>query len=195
MKLYTNGQIIQPSEVDFLELEGYEVVKSYSKLNGSNWFKYNAKQTAFYEENSNATPLEVYNMRIEVYEPTLEDVKKQKIAEIDAYDQSDAVNGFVMNGQQSWINKETRVGLRNSTELEKLMGRKESVMWLDGHRFILPCNVALEMLMKLEVYAKDCFDRTEAHKAAVEALESKAAVEVYDYRVGYPEMIVFLVES
>ena len=52
----------------------------------------------------------------------LKQAKADKIAEITAYDTSDKVNGFVLNGQIVWIDKATRVGLMNSTTIERDLG-------------------------------------------------------------------------
>ena len=48
--------------------------------------------------------------------------KKAKIAEIASYDTSDKVNGFILNGQIVWLDKATRVGLMNSTTIERDLG-------------------------------------------------------------------------
>lgn len=42
---------------------------------------------------------------------TLEDAKRQKIMEIDYYDNSDAVNEFSYYGVSMWLDKATRDGL------------------------------------------------------------------------------------
>ena len=52
----------------------------------------------------------------------LEQAKVDKIAEISAYDTSDKVNGFILNGQIVWLDKATRVGLMNSTTIERDLG-------------------------------------------------------------------------
>ena len=52
----------------------------------------------------------------------LEQAKADKIAEIAAYDTSDKVNGFILNGQIVWLDKATRVGLMNSTTIERDLG-------------------------------------------------------------------------
>lgn len=49
----------------------------------------------------------------------LKQAKTDKIAEITAYDTSDKVNGFVLNGLLVWLDKATRVGLMNSTTIAK----------------------------------------------------------------------------
>ena len=52
----------------------------------------------------------------------LEQAKVEKIAEITAYDTSDKVNGFVLDGAVVWLDKATRVGLMNSTTIERDLG-------------------------------------------------------------------------
>ena len=52
----------------------------------------------------------------------LKQAKVEKIAEITAYDTSDKVNGFMLNGLLVWLDKATRVGLMNSTTIERDLG-------------------------------------------------------------------------
>jgi hypothetical protein len=47
------------------------------------------------------------------------------------------------------------------------------------------------MLVALEVYAGDALNVTEAHKAAVNALETIEEVDNFDITVGYPEKLSF----
>ena len=49
----------------------------------------------------------------------LEQAKVDKIAEITAYDTSSSVNRFILNGLLVWLDKATRVGLINSTTIER----------------------------------------------------------------------------
>jgi hypothetical protein len=51
--------------------------------------------------------------------------------------------------------------------------------------------MAMQMLMAIELYASQCYDNTQRHLAAVDALESKEEIDAYDYRVGYPEKLEF----
>ena len=52
----------------------------------------------------------------------LEQAKADKIAEIAAYDTSDKVNAFVLNGAVVWLDKATRVGLMNATTIQRYLG-------------------------------------------------------------------------
>ena len=115
--------------------------------------------------------------------------KEQKIAEIDAYDQSEAVNGFTLNGAVVWLDKATRVGLMNSTNIAKVSGSANTTLWLGGERMVVPCDKAIQLLSALEMYALGCFNVTAAHKKTVSELTTLDDVLAYDYTKGYPEQL------
>lgn len=119
----------------------------------------------------------------------LEQAKVEKIAEITAYDTSSSVNGFLLNGVLEWLDKATRVGLMNSTNIAKAAGQKTTTLWLGGAKFVIDCDKAIRLLSALEMYALECFNVTASHKAAVGWLMSIEEVEAYDYKAGYPKML------
>lgn len=119
----------------------------------------------------------------------LEEAKAEKIAEITAYDTSDKVNGFMLNGLLVWLDKATRVGLMNSTTITKAAGQKTTTLWLGGLKLVVDCDKAIQLLSALEMYALECFNVTASHKQAVSELMSLEDVEVYDYKKGYPKML------
>ena len=55
----------------------------------------------------------------------------------------------------------------------------------------IPCELLLQMLSALEVYAIDCYNKTTDHLFAGQALDNVDAIESYDYRKGYPSILVF----
>ena len=67
------------------------------------------------------------------YEPTIEELRTQKIGELRVYDASDAVNQFSINGVSGWFNKSTRVGLMNSFSVEQASERDET----SGHSLFM----------------------------------------------------------
>lgn len=119
----------------------------------------------------------------------LEQAKSEKIAEITAYDTSDKVNGFMLNGLLVWLDKATRVGLMNSTTIAKAAGQKTTTLWLGGLKLVVDCDKAIQLLSALEMYALECFNTTASHKAAVGELKTIGDVEAYDYKTGYPKML------
>ena len=119
----------------------------------------------------------------------LEEAKIEKITEITAYDTSDKVNGFMLNGLLVWLDKATRVGLMNSTTITKAAGQKTTTLWLGGLKLVVDCDKAIQLLSALEMYALECFNVTASHKAAVNELTNIEEVEAYDYKTGYPKML------
>lgn len=69
------------------------------------------------------------------HEYTLDELKEMKIADINAYDKSDAVNSFTLSGKRMWLTKEDRVGLVNSINIEKQAGRLDTVLWFDAVKY------------------------------------------------------------
>lgn len=119
----------------------------------------------------------------------LEQAKAYKIAEITAYDTSDKVNGFMLNGLLVWLDKATRVGLMNSTTIAKAAGQETTTLWLGELKLVVGCDKAIQLLSVLEMYALECFNVTASHKAAVSELTIIEEVEAYDYKAGYPKML------
>ena len=121
----------------------------------------------------------------------LERAKADKIAELEAYDQSDAVNSFSVNGQEMWLDAQTRQQLRISLDANQQAGRETVTKWFDGVQYTYPIDVWYYMLGNVEVYAGDALNVTESHKAAINALDDIEDVEAYDFTIGYPEKLSF----
>lgn len=119
----------------------------------------------------------------------LEAAKTLMLADITAYDSSTAVNSFLLNGMEVWLDKATRVGLMNSTTIAKSMGQKTTTLWLGSYQLEVDCDKAIQLLSALEMYALECFNVTAAHKKAVSSIESIEDILTYDYTAGYPEKL------
>lgn len=119
----------------------------------------------------------------------LQAARASMLAEITAYDSSAAVNAFLLNGMQVWLDKATRVGLMNSTTIAKNMGQEKTTLWLGSYQLEVDCDKAIQLLSALEMYALECFNVTAAHKKAVGELDNIEAVLTYDYKSGYPEKL------
>lgn len=123
-------------------------------------------------------------------EELLARAKANKIAELEAYDDSE-VNSFSVNGKDMWLDHDVRQQLRISLDALSQAGRETVTKWFDGVEYTYPIDVWYYMLGLVEVYASDALNVTEAHKAAINALDDIADVEDYDYTVGYPEKLQF----
>ena len=115
--------------------------------------------------------------------------KTEVEAAITDYDSSSAVNAFMLNGIQVWLDKATRVGLMNSTSIAKNMGQEKTSLWLGSYQLEVDCDKAIQLLSALEMYALECFNVTAAHKKAVSELDNIEAVLTYDYKSGYPDKL------
>lgn len=126
-------------------------------------------------------------------EPTAEELlaraRANKIADIEGYDQSDSVNLFYIARQPMWLDAPTRQQLRISIEAYQATGAETVTKWFDGHQFTFPTAAWLQMLNALEVYAAEALNVTDAHKAAVTAMDSVEDIEEYDITQGYPEKL------
>lgn len=137
----------------------------------------------------------------EWFEPTptptelLERAKANKIAELEAYDNSDAVNSFRVNvGNEvidTWITPEQRSDYKNSIDAAELLGMTEVHPVLNGVAITLDIQTAKMALAKIQIYANQCYNTTEQHKANVNVLETIDAVEQYDFTVNYPNKLIF----
>ena len=122
-------------------------------------------------------------------------MREVKLREIEAYDSSPAVNSFNLDGMAVWLDFELRSKLRSRLPVEEAAGRNTTTLWLGTHSFTLPVTLASALLAMVELYAADCFDVPSAHKAAVEALDTREAIEAYDHTAGYREKLTVSTQS
>lgn len=120
---------------------------------------------------------------------TVEEAKSLMLQNITDFDTSEAVNSFILNGVPAWLDKETRVGLMNSITIEKATGLKETTLWLGTQSFTLLVDTAIEFLYQLELYAKQCYNKTAEHKYNIELLSNPDEILEYNYKEGYPEKL------
>ena len=128
--------------------------------------------------------------RVEVPEDKLQNAIEAKVAEIKAYDNSDKVNSFLLNGMSAWINREDRIGTRRAIELDIANGLTESEIWLNGFKLVVNCQLALKLLDAVGHYAYQAYNVTQAHIFAVKQLTSVEEVEKYDHTTNYPPKLI-----
>lgn len=120
---------------------------------------------------------------------TLVDYKAEKTSEIEAYDASEAVNSFVLDGTEMWLSFDERARIRQSIDAYRGDSKTEMTKWFGGKEFRYSLDEWEEMLNKLSVYASEALNVTESHKAEVEALTDVEAVRSYDVSKGYPDKL------
>lgn len=130
-----------------------------------------------------------------VYESTEEEIlnneREHKIEEVLKHDSSPEVNCFYIGGQEMWLDKATRVGLKLRFDAEIARGHTNTTLWYKGISFNLEIANAVHMLDDIEIYASACYDNTQMHIANITVIEDLEALKNYDYKTGYPEKLKF----
>lgn len=124
-----------------------------------------------------------------IEEDTLEQAIAEKVEEIKAYDNSDKVNSFLLNGVAVWINREDRIGTRRAIELDIEAGNEVSEIWLQGMMLKVNSQLALKLLDKVEHYAFTAYNITQRHIYNIKQLTTIKEVNAYDYTQGYPQRL------
>lgn len=119
--------------------------------------------------------------------------KHRKLDEITAYNTSDNVDAFLLNGEKHWLTRDERAMAKLSTEARQRLGQYTTEQCLGGKFYTIPCDTLLTMLARLEDYALSCFNYAIRQQAEVNALTSLEEVENYDVTKGYPEMLTFTI--
>lgn len=123
--------------------------------------------------------------------PTLQEVKRNKLFELEEYDKSSEVNEAYINTIPFWITREERSSLANSANAESTAGRTTTKLLSNGEVYEIPIPSFLLMIARLELYAKDCYIATATHKANIDKLTTIQEVEEYDFTKGYPQKETF----
>lgn len=126
------------------------------------------------------------NIRIQ---DTIDIARQKKLNDLATYDKSLDVNSFVLNGSILWLDKDTRVGLMNSTQIQIASGQEITTLWFGGKSYTIPCSTVIQMLSALELYALECYNTTAQHQANIQSLETIEDIEKYNFTENYPEKL------
>ena len=142
--------------------------------------------------NEPITLTEIAQMADLLGEDPIEPMRTALLHNIETYDTSPSVNGFLLNGSVEWIDIELRMKLCSRTlPEEKKAGKTSTVLWLGNKPYELPIETIEQIMHEIEIYAKACLDVTNSHKAKVLTLSDVSALVAYDYTAGYPEKLSF----
>ena len=171
------------------------------------WVLLSDEQVSFHKANPTASVYEVWTMTL-VPAPvrTIDDAKNEMINYIDAYDNSENVNAFIVKvpsdsedakegyiEMKAWLTQQERSNYRSSIDSAKLLGIDSLSLYVSGMPLTLPTATAEAMLAQIQLYADQCYIVTKQHKDEVYTLQTIEEVDSYDYQNGYPEMLVFTV--
>lgn len=122
-------------------------------------------------------------------DPTTFRVKQELIKLQNEYDTSEEVNSFTINGTTTWLDRNTRIALKNSISVMEAKGDISYTIWLGTTQMTLPISVIKSFLDSLEVYAIQAFNVTQRHLAEISEIEDRDELFTYDISEGYPEKI------
>lgn len=126
--------------------------------------------------------------------------KKNEILDYDSEQGADKVNNFYFeyNGQKYpyWFNAYERTALTSeATQWAKKYGTYRIDARKYGISFEINCDTLIDWLGQLKDYAIKCYNKTTDHLLAVSALKTIEDVKAYNYKEGYPENLVFKIET
>lgn len=178
-----------------LKFEEYDNLgETWQDYLDNKWVLLNEQQVAFHESNPTASIKEVFDMQLApAPSRTLEQAKREKLRQIKEYDQSEAVNSFILGNQSMWLTVNERQQLATQINANEAIGRETMTRYFGGQEFTFPLTTWKQMLVALEVYAGDALNTTEAHRIAVNALETIEEVDSYNYEANYPEKLNFTI--
>lgn len=119
-------------------------------------------------------------------EDKLKEAIDAKVTEILAYNDSNAVNEFTLDGVPTWVDLEKRLPIHRDIVLDIEKGKEESTIWLNGHKMVLNSQLALKLINAIESYAYEAHNVTQTHLFNVRGLKSVEEVEKYDHTANYP---------
>lgn len=127
----------------------------------------------------------------ETAEERLANAKRAKVAEIEAYSNSDAVNEFTFKGIKAWLTPDIRASYSTSLRAAEFMNKENLSFAIGGQVVNTSAYNARLLLAQVQLYADDTYMVTQLHKTAVMALNSIEDVLKYDYKQGYPAKLNF----
>lgn len=178
------------------EIDGKAVVKALNEivLNKDGSMVFNPTEEMILEDGWVEYVFQRFELPMEMQ---LKMIKDRKLRELERYDESEEVNDciIVYQGEEIhyWADKTERNDLKNAVRDCITMGRTEYRLDLrdKGISITLSCELLLQMMAALEVYAIDCYNKTTDHEFVINALTTKEEIDSYDFKVGYPEIPKF----
>lgn len=127
-------------------------------------------------------------------EVSIEELKKQKIEELNTYYNTEGTNGlneFFINDMSMWLDPELRGNIDRQVSSNILLGNPTTDLSVNGTVLNIPNDTARLMLAKLELYAGQCYNVRDSKEKEINELTTKEEIEAYDVTTGYPEKLKF----
>ena len=127
----------------------------------------------------------------------LENIRRGKLLQLHSYDSSKEVNSCIIKYNEQeleyWADKHERDSLKSAIRDCIEMGRENYRLDLRDLKLSITvkCSDLLNMLMALELYAIDCYNKTTDHEYAISNLLTQEEIINYDFKIDYPEKLTF----
>lgn len=129
------------------------------------------------------------------YNQDIDDVRMMRLAQLDAYDKSTAVNEFYLGEVGLWADKDDRTTLERAVDKWEAEGNTTYPLCDEKIGVVnMPIETMRLILKDIEVYAIKCMQRTFEHKMAIKALNTIEEIQNYDFTTGYPDKLVFNIQ-
>jgi len=191
--LHKSGVIAIDSELT--KQCGFNIGETYADIKDGKFAAMSLGQVGFWETNPSAQVKEIWDCELTPEPPpyvqTLEEVKLQKIADLMAYDASNAVNGFYItrdgNTFELWLKPEERASLSILLNGARKVGLTELSLSFGGLQITETIDNMELMQFVIEKYAYEAVvHRDGVHRAAIESCQTIQEVDNYDFTTGWP---------
>jgi len=127
--------------------------------------------------------------------PTLAEAKASRVQNLLDYDASEAVSSFIVQlpggvRASTWFDGPRRAVLKTSIDSAEINGNATVTLELFGQFMPIPTAMAKTMLAQVQCYADCAWNKTSAHRVAIESCSTIEDVYAYNYKTGYPDKIV-----
>lgn len=112
-------------------------------------------------------------------------------AKIEAYDKSRYVEDFTIGGVHLWLDHDLRGKVKENLETCQQLGETEAVLRFEGMAFPVTVEQGWQMYYAVLAYARDSWNVTESHLAAVDTMTTVEEMKAYDYTTLYPAKPAF----
>lgn len=112
-------------------------------------------------------------------------------AKIEAYDKSRHVEDFTLGGVHLWLDHDLRGKVKENLETCQQYGEENTTLRFGGMAFPITVQLGWQMYYAVLACARDSWNVTESHLAAIEKLETVEEMKAYDYTAGYPARLAF----
>lgn len=127
----------------------------------------------------------------ELVDETLDIAKNKMIDDIEIYDKSNNINKFYINNVEMWLTKTERISIKNAVNIAKENNINSYNFWHNNIKYIIDCNKLIEMLNAIELYSIECLNITNEHIAYIKSATDVNAINTYDYKTNYPNILMF----